>query len=77
MDEVVAIRAGNKITNSPKEIINIINSGADIELLVRQRMQLMAAFDLGINWNRLATGPTLFMVDDDGNLFDVGVEADA
>ena len=38
------------------------------EFLDRKRMQLIAAFDLGQDWTRMAEGPTFFCIDNKGNI---------
>jgi len=60
MTEFVAARCGTIIANDPSIILAWIKAGREIELLSRERMQLMADFDLGPRWERLAAGPTLF-----------------
>jgi hypothetical protein len=61
--EVVGCRFGDTITNSPSEIVRRLERGDVPEPLTRERMQLMASFDLGQNWVNMASGPTLFLWD--------------
>jgi hypothetical protein len=37
------------------------------KLISRHEAELMAAMDLGVNWEKLAVMPTLFIIDEDGN----------
>lgn len=69
MREIVAAKIGNTITNRASDIRQAVESNrTDIQFLDRRHMQFMAACDLGNRWNQLASGPTFFCVDDDGNL---------
>ena len=49
-----------------KNTITTYGNEEDIEWLSRRRMAFMDAFDLGPRWHKLATGKTIFQVDDDG-----------
>ena len=67
MKEIVGAKIGTLITNDRSVIAKASHAGDTFELLDRKRMQLMAGMDLGRNWEMMATGPTLFFIDDDGN----------
>jgi hypothetical protein len=71
--EIVAIRVGSIITNNRQEIVVALASHQAYELLDRKRMEFMDMCDLGINWHKLATGPTLFLAEynEDNVLVDV------
>jgi len=67
MKEIVGAMIGSTITNDRKTIHDAVASGrTDIQFLDRRHMQFMANCDLGKNWEIMATGPTLFLVDNDG-----------
>lgn len=66
MKEIVGARIGGTITNDIGVIIKALNRNTPIELLDRLWMQLMAYCDLGRKWELMATGPTLFCIDQDG-----------
>lgn len=67
MKEIVGAMVGTIITNNFANIRDAYLSGRQVQLLDRKHMQLMAACDLGQNWEKMAAGPTLFVIDDDGN----------
>lgn len=67
MKEIVGAMIGTIITNDRRSIMAAVEAGTVREFLDRRRMQFMAACDLGENWRRMAAGPTLFCIDDDGN----------
>ena len=66
MKEIVGARIGTLITNNRETIADAVERNAVTEFLDRQRMQFMAAMDLGRRWEVMANGPTLFCIDDDG-----------
>lgn len=66
MKEIVAAKIGSLITNDPRTIGSAIERNATMEFLDRQRMQFMAAMDLGTKWGKLANSKILFCIDDDG-----------
>lgn len=68
--EIVGAKIGGTITNSPAHIAAAIESGMRIEWLERKRMKFMAACDLGINWEKMANGPTLFDINISQNIKD-------
>lgn len=69
MNEIVAIlTVDGWITNIPAEVAKAAYSGTIARLLSRREMQFMDACDLGIRWHNLATGPTLFLQDANGEL---------
>ncbi len=77
MKEIVAARIGTVVTNNPRLIRAALELGRkDIEFLDRQRMQFMAAMDLGPRWERLAESPTLFLMDENGEPFPVRQDND-
>lgn len=65
-NEIVAANINGVITNSRATIAYALDAGLNIEWLSRARMQLMASCDLGEKWRALATGPTLFVFDENG-----------
>ena len=70
MKEIVAAMIGTTITTNPVDIKSAANMGTIKDLINRKRAQFMAAFDLGKNWELLAAAPTLFSIDDDGNIIE-------
>ena len=66
MKEIVGANINGKITNNPKLIASAIELSIPLEFLDRKRMQFMACCDLGIRWEKMATGPTLFRLDEKG-----------
>lgn len=68
MKEIVGARIGNTITNNKTKIRDAVANGTITHFLDRKHMQFMAACDLGRNWDLMASGPTLFCIDDKGNL---------
>lgn len=64
--EIVGAKIGTLITNDRRTIAEAVERNAVIEFLDRERMQFMAAMDLGRNWELIASGPTLFCIDADG-----------
>lgn len=62
--KIVGAKIGTVITNRPSDIVWALDSGRnDIEFLEQERMQLMGALDLGRNWEAMARGPVLFILD--------------
>jgi len=66
MKEIVAARIGTIITTNRKSILAAIEADTVSEFIERERMQFMAACDLGQKWITLANAPTLFVIDDNG-----------
>lgn len=66
MREIVAAQIGTMITNNPGTIAAALEKDAPIRFLDRLHMQIMASFDLGARWEKLASGPTLFLIGEDG-----------
>ena len=66
MKEIVGAKIGTRITNSLAAIKQASQDGTLSDLLDRKQMQFMASMDLGRNWEMMATGPTLFLIDDNG-----------
>jgi hypothetical protein len=64
--EIVGAKIGTLITNNRRTIAEAVERNAVTEFLDRERMQFMAAMDLGRNWELMASGPTLFCIDADG-----------
>jgi len=62
--EIVGAKIGTIITNKRQLIVEAVEKGTITEWLTRQRMQFMAAADLGQNWTNMANGPTLFCLED-------------
>lgn len=63
MSDIVAARIHRPkdiITNDIKTIISAVELELPVEFLTRERMQFMAALDLGSQWEKLATAPTIF-----------------
>ena len=67
MVEIVGAKIGTIITNKKDEIYKAIQNNTITEFLDRTRMQFMAACDFGLNWVKMANGPTLFIIDDNSN----------
>lgn len=64
MKDIVGVMTNEDvITNLPGDVVLAIRDGRVKMLLDRKWMEFMAAFDLGPQWERLASGPTLFYVD--------------
>jgi len=57
---VAAMLRGELVTNDAQKIASAIEAGADVRLLDRRHMAFMSSADIGVNWRRLAEGPTLF-----------------
>ena len=68
MKEIVGAKIGSIITNNRPAIYIAIQNNTITEFLDRARMRFMAACDMGPNWVKMANGPTLFIVDDNGNI---------
>jgi len=68
MKEIVAARIGTLITNHRETIQEAVEKNVHVEFLDRRRMEFMASMDLGERWEALASGPTFFCVDDEGNI---------
>ncbi len=66
MREVVGAQIGTRITNDSGEIRTALDRGTIRRFLFRDEMKLMAAFDLGPNWEALAKSRTLFLLSEDG-----------
>lgn len=67
MNEIVAIIIDeNIITNRWDIILEAVACNKHIRPLNRVHMQFMANADLGQNWTNLASGPTLFLINEDG-----------
>ena len=64
MKDIVGVmtREGT-ITNLPGDVVLATREGQVKMFLDRKWMELMAALDLGPQWEKLASGPTLFSVD--------------
>ncbi len=58
---------GGTVTNSLPKIVEAAKSGRLDDVYDRKQMQFMSCCDLGRNWELMAIGPTLFLIDDDGN----------
>ena len=68
MREIVGAKInGSTITNNLANIAAASNAGRLNELYDRKQMQFMSDCDLGRNWDLMAEGPTLFLIDDQGN----------
>jgi hypothetical protein len=67
MKEIVGAMIGTIITNDRQSIKVAVEAGTVREFLDRQRMKFMSACDSGVQWDRMANGPTLFCIDADGN----------
>jgi len=68
MQEIVgAVINGSTVTNDVVQIAKAIKNDRCNKLLDRKSMQFMSACDLGRNWDILASSPTLFIIDDNGN----------
>ena len=63
--EIVGAKIGSIITNSLETMKKAAIDGVDIQLLSRQEMSFMSGCDLGINWDKMAQGDTLFLFNDE------------
>ena len=67
MREIVGAKInGSTITNSLPKIVEAARAGRLGEVYDRTQMQFMSGCDLGRNWDLMASGPTLFLIGDDG-----------
>lgn len=66
MAEVVGAKIGNIITNDFAVIVKAARDDEAVQLLTRELMSFMSACDLGVNWTKMAEGPTLFLIDEKG-----------
>lgn len=67
MREIVGAKInGGTITNSLPKIVEAAKNGRLGEVYDRKQMQFMSSCDLGRNWDFMASGPTLFLIGDDG-----------
>jgi hypothetical protein len=60
MKEIVGAKIGDIITNDYEIILSAIKNKEKVRLLKREEMQFMASCDPGKNWEKMASGPTLF-----------------
>lgn len=68
MREIVGGKiSGGTITNNFKLLVEASRSGRLVDVYDRRQMQFMASCDLGRNWELMASGPTLFVIDDGGS----------
>lgn len=63
---VGAVISGNIFTNDPVKIRGAAISGTITRFLPRDEMLFMSSFDLGMNWDNMARGKTLFILDNQG-----------
>lgn len=64
MREIVGVLTTTGIvTNDPAAVIEAIRWNRVSRLLSRWEMQFMSAADLGVRWDNMARGPTLFLYD--------------
>lgn len=68
MKEIVGAIIGTNVTNDRKAIAQAVATETVTEFLDRARMQFMAQSDLGPHWEGMAQGPTLFCIDDKGEI---------
>lgn len=68
MREIVAAKIGTTITNDITRVIVAIQDKKISELYDRAQMEFMASCDLGENWNQLARGKTLFLIDSNNTI---------
>jgi hypothetical protein len=67
MREIVGANInGGTITNRLENIVAAAKAGRLGEVYDRKRVQFMSDCDLGRNWDAMAKGPTLFLIDDAG-----------
>ncbi len=74
MREIVGAKIGTTITNNPQKISEAVKAEAVTEWLDRERMEFMAFMDSGERWERMASGPTLFCLDREGNPHSAGCD---
>lgn len=58
---------GTVITTDRSHMRAAIELDQPIQFIDRLHMEMMASFDLGPQWERLAKAPTIFKLDKDGN----------
>jgi len=68
MKEIVGAMFGTVITNDPQTIREAVRAGTITSWMDRKRMKFMAFADLGIHWERMAKSPTLFCINDTGDI---------
>lgn len=66
--EIVGAQIGTLFTTDLGKIIEAAKANNVSRFLERSTMQMMADFDLGINWTRLAESPTLLSIDEKGKV---------
>ena len=68
MTEIVALRFGSTITNNREEILERLERGDEFDVVPRTTAQFMSSMDLGKHWQDLADAPTLFVLDENGQV---------
>ena len=68
-DIVGGIIEGKTVTNNLSALKMAVSSGLNIRWLDKKHMQLMASFDLGANWEKMAKGVVIFRIDEKGQLY--------
>lgn len=69
MQEIVAATVDAYCTNNPRTIQKMLDARAAIKWIDRVIAKRMA-YIIGNHWENIASGPTLFLLDDDGEIVD-------
>ena len=69
MKQIVGVMIGTKITNNRDHIATALEMDLPVQFLDRLHMEFMSKMDLGAQWGDMASGPTLFLMDDDGQVY--------
>ena len=64
MREIVGAICNMTVTNNPKTILLALVENQSVRFLTKQEMGFMAAMDVGLNWEKMAVGPVLFVMDE-------------
>jgi hypothetical protein len=63
-NEIVALNFNDRLIFDKAECIMRLMAGESYQLVSRQQLQIMAAADLGPQWEQAANAPTLFKRND-------------
>ena len=65
MRKIVGAKIEDLLTNNSKTIIYAMEHNMPIEFLDQERMQFMAACDLGPQWTAMGNWPVMFLYDEE------------
>jgi hypothetical protein len=68
MREIVGANIDGTITNDVNAIMVALDYNLKIQFLDKAHMKIMSACDFGINWDKMANGPVLFILEGDGSV---------